>query len=65
MERLPVKGVGFRTFHDFSQVHDRHTVADVLDHTERMGNEEIGEAKLILKIFKQIDHLRLDRNVES
>jgi len=65
MERLPVKGAGFRSFHDFAQVHDRNTVADVLDHAEGVRDEEIGEAKLVLKVFEQVDDLRLNRYVRS
>ena len=29
-----------------------------------MGDEEIGQAELLLQVLQQVDHLRLDRDVE-
>ncbi|GAA0007739.1 hypothetical protein BRDID11002_77450 [Bradyrhizobium diazoefficiens] len=34
------------------------------DHGEVVRDEEIGEAVLALQVDQQIDHLRLDRDVE-
>jgi hypothetical protein len=65
VEGLTVKGIGFCGFHNFPQVHDSDTIADVLDHAERMGDKEIGETKLVLKVFKQVDHLTSNGNVEG
>jgi hypothetical protein len=35
---------------DLAQIHDRDAVADVLDHREVVGDEEVGEAELALQI---------------
>ena len=40
-------------------------VADVLDDGEVMGDEEVGEAELLLQIHEKIDDLGLDGNVEG
>ena len=39
-------------------------MADVLDDGEVVGDEQIGEAELLLQIHQQVDDLRLHRNVE-
>ena len=38
--------------------------ADVLDDRQIVGDEEIGEAELLLQVLQQIDDLGLDRHVE-
>ena len=38
--------------------------ADVLDHRQVVGDEQVGEAELLLQVLEQVDHLRLDRDVE-
>ena len=38
--------------------------ADVLHHRQIVRDEQIGEAELLLQVLEQIDHLRLDRDVE-
>src|SRR4029079_19413941 len=38
--------------------------ADVLDHRQVVRDEDVGQAERVLKVFQQVDHLRLDREVE-
>ena len=33
-------------------------------HRQIVADEEIGQAQALLQAFKQVDHLRLDRDVE-
>src|SRR5438105_2423944 len=49
---------------DLAEVHDHHPVADVAHDREVMGDEEIRELQLLLKIFEQVDDLGLDRHVQ-
>src|ERR1051326_305510 len=49
---------------DLAEIHDRDAPADVLDDGDVVGNEEIREAEFLLQIAKQIDDLRLHRDVE-
>ena len=39
-------------------------VAQVLDHAEVVADEQIGEAELAAQVHEQVEHLRLDRDVE-
>ncbi len=39
-------------------------MADVLDHGEVVGDEQVGELELVLQLHQQVDDLRLDRDVE-
>jgi hypothetical protein len=51
--------------HHVAEVHHRDAVADVLDHREVVGDEQVREAELLLEVLEEIEHLRLDRDVES
>jgi len=39
-------------------------MADVLDHREVVGDEQVGEPVLLLQVEQKVDHLGLDRDVE-
>ena len=54
----------FGKLNNLPQVHHRDPVGDMLHHTKVVGNEEVGQPKLILKLFQQIDDLSLDRDIE-
>ena len=64
MERVLVDGVGRPELHDLAQVHDRDPVGDVADDAEVVGDEEVGEAELLLQVLEQVEDLGLDRDVE-
>jgi hypothetical protein len=57
-------GAGVTELDDAAEIHDRDAVADVLDHAEVVGNEEVGQAEAVLQVLEQVEHLRLDRHVE-
>ena len=65
MQGIVIKLRTFRQLHDLAQVHHGHAITDVAHHRQVMGNEQIGEAKLGLQIFQQVDNLRLNRNVQG
>ena len=48
-----------------AQVHDRDAIGDMTDHAEVVADEEVGQAELVLQVLQQVDHLRLDRDVEG
>src|SRR5438132_5871233 len=52
-------------FDDPAQIHHRHPMADMLDDGEVVGDKEIRKAMALLEVLKQIDNLRLHRNVEG
>jgi len=65
MKRIPVELIALCELHDLPEVHDCYPVADVLHHPEIMGDEQIGEAQLLLEILEEIDHLSLDGDIEG
>lgn len=65
MQGSPIKRFTVGQFDDFSQIHDGHAIADVFNHTQVVGYEQVGQVELFLQILKKIDDLRLDGNVES
>jgi hypothetical protein len=56
--------LGLALLHDLSEVHDRHSIGEIAHHAEIVRDEEIGEAELLLEVAQQVQHLRLDRDVE-
>ena len=56
--------VGAGLLHDLAQVHDGGAVADVPHHGQIVGDEQIGEAEAVLQLFQEVQHLRLDGDVE-
>ena len=53
-----------RLFDDLAEIHHRDLVAELLDHAEVVGDENIGQAALALQALEQIENLRLDRNIK-
>src|SRR5258708_34239803 len=45
---------------DAAKIHHRHTVGNMLDHSETVRNEKVSQPEFLLKILQQIDDLRLD-----
>ena len=50
---------------DPAEVHDRDAVAHVAHEREVVGDEEVGEAELVLEVAEQVDDVGLDRHVEA
>ena len=48
-----------------ADIHDRHSVRDVTDDREIVGNEQEGQAVLLLQVLQEVDGLRLDADVEG
>ena len=51
-------------FHNFPQVHDRDRGGNILHHTQIVGDEQVGQPHLALKILHQVDYLRLNRHIQ-
>ena len=49
---------------DPAEVHHEHVVGDQLDHRQVVRDEDVGDAGLLLQVHEQVEHLRLDRDVE-
>ena len=64
MHRLAIEPVPIRQLDYPAEVHDRDAVGDMSNHSQIMADKQVGEAQPALQLLKQIDDLRLDRNVQ-
>jgi len=62
--RIAIDRLAARDLGHAAQVHDRHAVADVLDHAHVVGDEQVRQAHLPLQLAQQVQHLGLDGDVE-
>ena len=60
-----VNVVAFIYFDDLPQVRYKHTITDMFDHCEVMGDEEIGESQLLLQIFEHVHNLGLNTHIKG
>jgi hypothetical protein len=52
-------------FHNSAQVHDGHTMAEIADNGEIVGDEEVAQLMFLLQFLHQQEDLGLDRNIEG
>ena len=50
--------------HHAAEVHHRDAVGDVPHDRQVVGDEQVGQAEVVLQVLEQVDHLRLHRDVE-
>ena len=62
--RARESAVGRRDLDHAAEIHDHDAVGDVLHHAEVVADEQVGEAELLAQLHEQVEHLRLDRDVE-
>jgi len=65
MQRPLVERVARAELDDLTDVHDGDAGRNVSHHREIVRDKQIGQSKLALQILEQVDHLRLNRDVES
>ena len=53
-----------RQLDDLAEVHHRDSVGDVADDGEVVGDEEVRQVEVLLQLDEEVQHLRLDRDVE-
>src|SRR5665647_2111321 len=63
--RLVVEHRAVRDLNDLAEVHDGHAVGGVLDHRQVVGDEDVRQFELVLKVLEEVDHLRPDGHVEG
>src|SRR5262249_10606858 len=64
MPRIGKQRFAWPDLDNAAEMHHRDAVGDVLHHGEIVGNENVGEAKLVLQIAQQVKHLGADRDIE-
>ena len=65
VHRVLVESSSVADLDDLAEVHDGDAVGDVPDDRQVVGDEDVGEAELVLQVLEQVDDLRLDRHVEG
>ena len=63
-DRPRVELLGRRELDDLAEVHHGDPVAHVADDSEVVRDEDVGELELVLQVVEQVQHLRLDGDVE-
>jgi len=64
MARARKERIFFADLHDTTEIHHSDSCGDVFHHCQVVCDEQIRNAKLLLQVLQQIDHLRLHRHVE-
>ena len=65
MDGLGEEFLGGAALDDLAHVHDDDIVGDVLHDGEVVGDEEVGEAELVLEVHEEVEDLGLDGHVEG
>ena len=64
MERFCEQLIRGCMFNNFSKIHDRNLIAEVLHDTQIMTDKEKRNMRLFLKILKDVQNLSLDGNIK-
>ena len=64
MLRALVDVVPVADLDDLAEVHDRDPLAEVPHHRQVVRDEDERQVQLALQVAQQVDHLRLDRDVQ-
>jgi hypothetical protein len=62
--RLGKQRIATGGLHQLSEIHHRHVIAEMLHHAKVMGDKQKGNAEIVAQIGKQVDDLRLDRDIQ-
>src|SRR5712691_8230261 len=65
MQRIVEQLVAIRKLDYAAEIHHGDALAEVPHQREIVSDEQVGEAEALAQILKQIDDLRLDRDVEG
>ena len=64
MLRMSIDFIADAGFDDFTQIHNRHSVRNVLYDGQIVGDEEVRKRELLLQFDQKIENLALNRNIE-
>ena len=64
MERVRKECICISKFHYLTQVHYRDSIADMANNAQVVADEEVGQSEIFLKILKEIEYLRLNRDIK-
>src|SRR3984885_565068 len=64
LPRIPEDVLDVAGLDDRAVLHHQHPVAHVMDHAQVVGDEQVGNTELLLKVGEQVEDAGLDRDVE-
>lgn len=64
VDRAVIEFIRVSCLHNSSQIHDRDSVGNMPDDQKVVRDKEVRDAQFLLKFFKHVDDLSLDRNVQ-
>ena len=65
VKRVVEKLLALGQLADVTQVHDHDAVTEMLDHTQVMGDEKVGEMFLLTELIEKLEDLGLDGDVQG
>lgn len=65
VQGLVKEGMAGGELTEVAQIHDHDTVAEVLDHAQVVGDEEVGQTLLIPEFVQELEDLCLHRYVQG
>ena len=65
MQRVREDFFGVSLLDYLTQIHHRNAIRYVLDHRKIMRDEQVRQIESLLELAKEVQNLRLDRNIES
>ncbi|MMZ65771.1 hypothetical protein D1872_282040 [compost metagenome] len=64
MHWISIQFFALGKLYNSAQIHNRHTVTNMLDHGQIMRDEQVGQSETILQILQQIDYLSLNGHIK-
>ncbi len=65
VKRMRVQLIALGCLHKLTQIHNTHSLADILDRSQVMSNHKISKPKSFLEISKKIQDLCPNRDIQS
>ena len=59
-----IYNITWTTLNNMPKIHNTNTIGNMFYHGKVMGDEEVGQTQLFLKLDQQIDNLRLNGNIQ-
>lgn len=65
MNRVGINLAGVHNLHNVTQIHHADHIGNIAYNSQIMGDEDVSKTQLFLQRFEQIDHLRLNGNIQG
>ena len=65
MQRIFEQKISRCFFYHSAHIHNRNIIREIFYYGQIMGNEDIGQAQILLQLLEQVQNLRLNGNIQS